>query len=144
MIADQVSAITALAQEQASAADPGAAFFVYFAESVAMSLGQKLLVDALDAPAEATTKHPPGSTTTSMPEFWRSPSMGCGHVTTAGPVTVQSARSRPTAAEQRASSSGVSSRSGACAESAMEAARRAPGMGMTCSPSESSHASTTC
>lgn len=49
MIADQVSAITALAQEQASAADPGAAFFVYFAESVAMSQGQKLLVDALEA-----------------------------------------------------------------------------------------------
>ena len=44
-----VSAITALAQEQASAADPGAAFFVYFAESVAMSQGPKLLVDALDA-----------------------------------------------------------------------------------------------
>lgn len=49
MIADQVSAITALSQEQASAADPGAAFFVYFAESVAMSQGQKLLVDALEA-----------------------------------------------------------------------------------------------
>lgn len=144
MIADQVSAITALAQEQASAADPGAAFFAYFAESMAMSQGQELLVDALDAHGGSDDEAPPGSTTTSMPEFWRSPSMGCGHVTTAGPVTVQSARSRPTAAEQRASSSGVSSRSGACAESVMEAARRAPGMGMTCSPSESSHASTTC
>ena len=48
------------------------------------------------------------------------------------------------AALQRATSSAVSSRSAAAAESTTEAARRAPGMGRTRSDSDSSHASTTC
>ena len=43
-----------------------------------------------------------------------------------------------------ASSSSLSIRSAALAESVIDCGRRAPGIGMTCSPSDSSQASTTC
>lgn len=49
MIADQITALTELARSKADDGDPGAAFFDYFAESVASSDGQKLLVDGLIA-----------------------------------------------------------------------------------------------
>ena len=54
------------------------------------------------------------------------------------------AHRRPTVALQRASSSALSTRSAALAESMIDSARRAPGMGIRCSLSDSSQASTTC
>ena len=49
MIADQLTTLTVLAKSKTDADDPGTAFFNYFAESVASSDGQKLLVDGLAA-----------------------------------------------------------------------------------------------
>lgn len=64
-----VSAITALAQEQASSADPGPSSSSTSPNRWPCRRGRSCWWTPWRPTAEATTKHPPGSTTTSMPEF---------------------------------------------------------------------------